>query len=68
MKAILRTKIKVGTKVIEKGSQGIIMGVSNSQAMKKEFPNFTEGDGFYYIVNFPQAPDCLIDKNKIDII
>jgi hypothetical protein len=67
MKVTLKTKLKVGSVVLQKGTQGWLMGVSNSEAMKKEFPNFTEGEGFYYVVKFPNVPDCLIDANKVDI-
>lgn len=66
MKAILKTQIKIGAEILEKGSEGIIMGVSNSPHIKNEFPNFTKGNGYYYIIRFPNLPDCLIDTNKVD--
>lgn len=66
MRITLKQKLKFGKDVLEKGSVGRVIAVSNSEAMKKEFPCFVEGNGYFYIVEFAGFPEFLIDKSKLD--
>jgi hypothetical protein len=52
MQAILKQKIKFGKLILEKGTVGRVIGVSNSPSIKKDHPCLVDGDDFYYIVDF----------------
>ena len=67
MRAVLKQKIKFGKLILEKGTEGRIMGVTNSPSIKKDHPCLVDGDDFYYIVDFAGVGEFLLDKSKIDI-
>ena len=69
MKATLKYPAKLGGVLLPKGTEGLIIGVSNSPQIAAAFPNLQEKvDGHYYIVRFPNMDDCLFDKKQIDIV
>jgi hypothetical protein len=63
----LKYPAKVGKVLLDKGTVGRAIGISNSPSIKETFPNISEKiDGWYVIVRFPNMEDCLFDKNQLE--
>ena len=68
--AKLKKTVDGSITLLEKGTRGSVIGVSNSERIIKEFPNIEHKvDGWYYIVRFPEMEDCLFmrDQLKFDL-
>lgn len=67
MKVILKFPAKVGKILLPKGTEGIVVGISNSPEIAAAFPNLREKtDGYYYICRFPNVSDCLFDLKQLE--
>lgn len=67
MTVTLNKNLKFGTKTIFRETKGIVVGVSNSEAIKKEYLGEIAGDEFYYLVNFPELDEIvLVDKKYLE--
>lgn len=72
MTAIAKHPISFGTGtnkvIVPKGTKGHIKAVSNSPAIREQFPNLEHKvDGWFYIVQFPNMEDTLVSKEQIEI-
>lgn len=66
MKVKLKYPAKVGKTLLPKGTEGIVVGISNSPSIAEAFPNLREKpDGYYFIVRFPNATDCLFTRDQL---
>ncbi len=65
----LNKNIKVGKTIIVRGTKGYIKGVTNSEHIKKEFGGEVEGDGFFYLVKFPELKEeVCVDLKKLEFL
>lgn len=69
MLAELRQNIEINGKTLPKGEKGRIIGVSNSEAILKHFPElkFKEKE-YFYLVSFENVGNIPVSKNQIEII
>jgi hypothetical protein len=68
MVAVLRSPLKIKNTVIPKGTQGNVLGVSNSKSVRESYPDLQNVESWFYIVKFPEQENTLVNKSQIDII
>lgn len=64
MTVTLKQTINIGTAKIEKGTKGFAKGVSNSEAIKKQYPYAEKYEGWFYLVAFPSIKDYVLVQRE----
>ena len=67
MTVSLIKNIKIDKITIFKDTKGYVKGVTNSPHIKSEYLGDVEGDGFFYLVKFPDyKEEVCVDRNKLN--
>ena len=51
---------------LPKGSQGVVLGVSNSKSVRDSYLG-VKVDEWFYIVQFPDQEKTIVDKTQVDM-
>lgn len=69
MTVSLIKNIKIDKITIFKDTKGIVVGVTNSPHIKKEFKGEVDTDDFYYLVKFPDyKEEVCVNKKNLDFL